>query len=161
MEKNRNSARPTRFSSRDKADRVQHTAVEAVVAVVAHGEHVAIRHHVFLGVVERPVIPGLEDVVLHAVRQRLTKELHHHRRPVPGRGVVALELACHFGAVDEEQCPFFIWMPVAGQTDDPLDVVDAGVARQLEDGDVTAAWAGCRGCARRTAAVTAGSEKRE
>ena len=141
-ERKMNSARPTRFSTGTKPTRVQHAAVGANCRGCRPWRRRGRPAPCIPGVLShRAVVGGLQDVVLdemvRSVGQDFEVSLEQHARPVALGQVVAGRLALHDGAVDVKLAALHLHA-VAGQADDALDVVLAGVARQLEHGDIAA-----------------------
>ena len=77
---------------RHVADLAEEPAVGGVVAVVAHHEEVAGRHHVDVGVVEVAVVGAVQRLIGHAVRQRFLPALHP-RAAFGAAGVLADKFA--------------------------------------------------------------------
>src|SRR5271163_797564 len=97
------------------------------------------RHFINLGVVERSLVAvDLNDSMLHPAGKGLEVLRSLHRLVEVTDGQKRLDrLARDLLAVDEEPSVLDLDL-VAGQADQPLDVVGLAVARQLEHDDVAA-----------------------
>src|SRR5580658_739159 len=121
--------------SRNEPDVVHEAAVLRIIPVVTHREQMVGRHHVFGRIVCFALICPLQDVVCYPAGQRLLILAIQ----LADAALVGLErphgLAWHQVAVDVELAlPDLDTVP--RQPDDPLDVVDAGIARVFEHRDV-------------------------
>src|ERR1043165_2125617 len=113
------------------------TAVVRIVAIVAHHEVMAGRHHIDLSVVRGPVGHPIQHVILFTVRQRLLVAGHVVRNAEFLRLDVICGADLGHGLAVYEELPVAHLNSVTRQADDALDVIGRIVRRKLENDHVT------------------------
>jgi len=122
-----NSARPIRFS-----------AILRVVAIVPHHKVLSGRHLVDLSVIEWAVVAHLDDVMLHAVWQGFDILGERNHRTIAFAIEKILDAPARTGLIiDVEDAVLHLDM-IAGEADQPFDIIRRIVGRQFEHDHVAA-----------------------
>src|SRR5262249_21677019 len=120
------------------ANLAEHATIGGIVAVVAHHEEMARGHLVDRRIVVKAVVDQIERRVAHPIRQSLPPPLDPRgTRALFGLDEVLNALPLDWLAIDMQHAVDHL-DAVAGQANDPLDVVRGIILRQSKHDDITA-----------------------